>query len=116
MQSVSEQVLNLDPENAEAYLIKLMCDLKVNKREDLKNLYETFEHNNNYQKIFRFGDEALKTELTGYMEIIINRNKKAELARIDAIYNDAKSKMNSAITEYDFIKVNYKPIPLSSNF
>jgi tetratricopeptide (TPR) repeat protein len=57
-----EQVLNQDPENVQAYIGKLMVELRVKKREDLKECEETFESLNNYQKIIRFADEEVKKE------------------------------------------------------
>ena len=58
-----ERVLDRDPENAMAYLGKLMAELKVNKRENLSECDDVFEENGNYQKIMRFGDASLKKEL-----------------------------------------------------
>ena len=58
-----EQVLNQNPENAQAYLGKLMVELKVRKKEDLKEQLDSFENNGNYQKALRFGDNQFKLEL-----------------------------------------------------
>ncbi len=85
-----EQVLNTDPECAQAYLGKLMAELGVNKKESLKNLEKPFDKNNNYQKAIRFADEKLKATLTGYIEHINTRN---ENARIESVYCQAKAKM-----------------------
>jgi len=79
-----EQVLNQDPENAQAYLGKLMAELRVKHRENLKDRAELFIGRNNFQKAMRFGDDALKKELQGY------------------IYDDAVSAMESASSENDF--------------
>lgn len=68
-----EKVLDLDPECAEAYLIKLMAELHINKREDLKNFTDSFSNNPNYQKVIRFGDERIKSE---FDEIFLSRNEK----------------------------------------
>ena len=58
-----EKVLDMDPECAEAYLGKLMAELQVSKRENLKNYAESFENSKNYQKVIRFGSEELKAEV-----------------------------------------------------
>ena len=58
-----EQVLNMDAENAEAYLYKLMTDLKVAEVDNLKNCSETFDCNKNYKKAYRYGSAELKTKL-----------------------------------------------------
>ena len=91
-----EKVLDIDPENASAYLGKLLSELRVRKQEALKDQSEPFDHNNNYQKAVRFADEKLKTALTGYTEHINTRN---ENARLDSIYTRAKNAMSAANTE-----------------
>lgn len=59
-----ERVLDQNPECAEAYLGKLMIDLRVNKRENLATVNEPFiKYNNNYQKIMRYCDDALRDEM-----------------------------------------------------
>lgn len=91
-----EKVLDIDPENASAYLGKLLSELRVSKQESLKDQAEPFDHNNNYQKAVRFADEKLKAALTGYIEHINTRN---ENARLDSIYTRAKNAMSAANTE-----------------
>ncbi len=91
-----EKVLDIDPENASAYLGKLLSELRVRKQEELKDQAEPFDHSNNYQKAVRFADEKLKTALTGYIEHINTRN---ENARLDSIYTRAKNAMSAANTE-----------------
>lgn len=91
-----EKVLDIDPENASAYLGKLLSELRVRKQESLKDQAEPFDHNNNYQKAVRFADEKLKSALTGYIERINTRNEKA---RLDSIYTRAKNAMSAANTE-----------------
>lgn len=91
-----EKMLDIDPENASAYLGKLLFELRVRKQESLKDQAEPFDHNNNYQKAVRFADEKLKTALTGYIEHINTRN---ENARLDSIYTRAKNAMSAAKTE-----------------
>ena len=66
-----EKVLDVDPENAQAYLGKLMVDLRVNKQEDIVNSYLAkdgnfycdFTQNNNYKKAILFGDCHFKATL-----------------------------------------------------
>jgi len=87
-----EQVLNLDPESAEAYLGKLMAELRVSRRERLADVAEPFGGNNNYQKVLRFGDE----KLVGYITHINERN---ENARLNSIYDNAQCIMHNAQSE-----------------
>ena len=88
-----EKVLDIDPENAEAYLGKLMVELQVRKQESLKDQSQPFDDNSNYQKVIRFGDEKLSSTLSGYVSYINERN---ETIRITNIYDDAISTMNEA--------------------
>ena len=88
-----EQVLNIDPECAEAYLGKLLAELKLKKREDLKDCINPFNGRNNYQKVVRFGAAPLKDELAGYLEYIDNRNKQTHIVET---YDQAVHLMETA--------------------
>ncbi len=89
-----EKVLDLEPKNAEAYLGKLMAELKVKKQDDLKNCALPFESNANYQKIVRFGDDGLILFLGNANRFIKERNdkkrKEEEKARAEAKINAEK--------------------------
>ena len=61
-----EKVLDIDPENAEAYLGKLLIKLQLFKKEDLLTLKEPFDDLPLYEKILSFCSEDLKTVLEGY--------------------------------------------------
>ena len=91
-----EQVLNQDPENAEAHLGKLMAELKVRKRDGLRNVALPFDDRNNYQKAVRFGDDALKKKLAECNAYIRERN---ETARKEGIYQKASRALMQA--QYD---------------
>lgn len=99
--SFCEQVLNQDPENAQAYLGKLMAELHVKKQEGLADCEEPFDQRNNYQKIVRFGDEALVATLKDCVTHIKKRN---ELNRLTGIYNLAVDMMNAADNESAYLK------------
>ncbi|MBR5178065.1 MAG: leucine-rich repeat protein [Lachnospiraceae bacterium] len=62
-----ERVLDIDPENAEAYLGKLMSELQVQKRSELANCGIVYTNNKNYLKAVKYGDEKLKAELKDYI-------------------------------------------------
>lgn len=94
-----EKVLDQNPKEARAYLGKLMAEKRACKKEDLKDCSEPFLDSENYDKILRFGDEALKTELAGYIDYIDARNDYDEK---DEIYEKAASLMDAAKTEFDF--------------
>lgn len=98
-----EKVLDIDPENALAYLGKLLSELRVRKQETLKDQAEPFDHSNNYQKTIRFADDNLKTALAGYIEHINTRieeikAKEAEIARKEAERIAKRNKKIAIIT------------------
>ena len=78
-----EEALNQDAECAEAYLGKLMADLRVRERTALGNQEKPFDHNGNYQKAIRFGSETLRAELTGDIDAIVTRQKRIEQERLE---------------------------------
>lgn len=88
-----EEVLNQNAESAIAHLGKLMAELRVRKRENLKNCEQPFDDSNNYAKAVRFGDAALKAELEAANKHIRERN---ELARKTEIYNIGVKAFNKA--------------------
>ncbi len=94
-----EKVLDQDPENAQAYLGKLLAELEVKTKDKLVNCSTPFDNSNNYQKAVRFGDTALKNELKNCVDYIRKRN---EETRLNDTYNKALSIMKSAKTEEDF--------------
>ena len=97
-----EQVLNQDPENAQAYLGKLMSELQVKRKEELANCDEPFDDSNNYRKIMRFSDSELKAEIEGYIEYIKTRDMEELL---ENQYLSYVNSMNSAKTERDCLSI-----------
>ena len=94
-----EKVLDIDPENAQAYLGKLMSTTQVRKKELFTTLANPFNNLLYYDKVMRFGDEALKEELNGYIAAINESNEKT---RITGIYSRACASMNTASTYDDY--------------
>ena len=62
----AEKVLDIDPENGEAYLAKAMSDLKKRSRSSMNDA-SGIALNANIQKALRFGSESLKNEINGYI-------------------------------------------------
>ena len=93
-----EKVLDLEPECAEAYLGKLMAELRVHKQEELADLAEPFDDQNNYQKAMRFGDD----KLTGALKGCIAHINEEHLAKI---YRDAEDRLKIAKTEEDYLAI-----------
>jgi hypothetical protein len=95
--SLAEQALNLEPENAMLYVYRLMAELNVKNKSDLAALERSFKESNNYKRAVRFADDKLKNELNGYLNAIIERNS-------EKLFQYALDKYNSARTEDDFRK------------
>lgn len=66
-----ERVLDIDPENAKAYLGKSMAELHANKLSGLKNCEKDISNNNSFKKAMRFADEKLRNTLYD----ILSQNK-----------------------------------------
>lgn len=73
-----ERALDFDAKLAEAYLGKLMAQLRVSRREQLADAAEPFDEQSDYQKAVRFGDEQMKAFLQGAVAQIRERNEDAE--------------------------------------
>ena len=84
-----EQALNQDAESAEAYLGKLMIELQVKIRDNLKYCSLPFVDNNNYKRALRFADESLRNYLVSTIQHI-NERKRA------LMYNKACKLMETA--------------------
>lgn len=79
-----EKVLDVDPECTDAYLGKLLAELKVQRKTSLEFYSRPFDHTDNYNKIVRFGSDALVSELKQYNVTIRERNEENRKA---GIYN-----------------------------
>lgn len=84
-----EKVLDIDPENPNAYLGKLFADLRVKNFAQLLNCSQPVRANKYYQKIMKYGDETLKTKIKECNEEIESRLHEQEMRKQ---YNAAKLK------------------------
>ena len=101
-----EQVLNYDPQCVQAYVGKLMAELKVKRESDLIRL-DSFENNSNYQKAFRFAKGEEKEKLHNYIDEI---NIRKENEKKDSIYRSAKSDMNGTLNGYSKALASFSSI------
>ncbi len=103
-----ERILDQDPQNAYAYLYKLMAKEHVCKVEDLANWFAWLDYDE-YKKVIRFGDDDLVSTLKTYAEQAHNQliaetelNRKYCLEDVKKKYNDAYELMRKAQNEPDF--------------
>lgn len=85
-----EKVLNVAPQNAEAYLGKLLVDLQVGTKDGLLTCGQLFDQNANYKKIIRFGDEEIKA-------FIRRASEEGGADAREQLYKDAVWKMENSI-------------------
>lgn len=93
--SLLEQVLNADPQNAKAYTGKLMATLGISCEENLAEADSSLIESSNYQKAVRFANDEYKAVLQGYSDAV---EEKLETLRKQGIYEkavDAAKKMRS---------------------
>lgn len=58
-----QKVLDIEPENAQAWLTLLLNNNSCKKIEELRYCLDDFDTENDYKKVLRFADEKLKAEL-----------------------------------------------------
>ena len=73
----AEKVLDIDPQDGEAYLVKAMADLRVSHLGLISDV-TVFENNPNTKKALRYGSDALRADINGY----IAAYKSAEMMRL----------------------------------
>ena len=83
-----ENILDIDPENAHAYVGLLMVSLKISQENDLEKSTEAFEENKYFLKAIRFADNEYKETLQKYCS--------------DNIYFRAQKILKCAKTAADF--------------
>ena len=83
----AEKILDNDPENAEAYLIKTLAGLKIKKKEDLVEQDKLLSEDGNFLKALSFAKDQFKAGL----ELIQKENGDyIKAATNESIYNQAK--------------------------
>jgi len=68
-----EMVLDQDPENAKAYLGKLMITLRIHDEEELTHGSTLIYEDPNFKKACRFADDNYRAMLMGYSQTIVDR-------------------------------------------
>ncbi len=78
----AEKVLDINPECAEAYIVKLLIDLRLRKPTDLANYHTPIAEQPNYIKAVRFATAEYRETVEGYNNAIVKRldtERKSEL-------------------------------------
>lgn len=93
-----ENVLNQDAENAQAYVGKLMIELRVRSAEKIGELPILIDGSINYMRIMQFGDENLKKAFAAYAK------KESPVGSIDQVassYSELKDGIKFVIINGD---------------
>lgn len=96
-----ETILDMEPQNAEAYLYKLMAALHVSQKHEIPLQSQPLSEIDAYHKILRFASPELIGELTEYNDSIL---KKIRHEKNEKIYDQAHKTMNSAYYKHDYQK------------
>ncbi len=94
-----EQVLNLEPKNASAYVGKLLVELKLPVEELLVEQKKPLTHLGNYQKAVRFANAKYQKILEGYNQEI---EKRIEYDRLEKSYHFACEEMKQCQSENSY--------------
>lgn len=89
-----ERVLDNDPECGDAYLGKLMVDLKLPKRNMLGKQKDSFNDNANYLKLIKYASDELKEEVKTYEEMIKHNKYSLVISDVENSYNVESEKYN----------------------
>lgn len=91
-----ESVLDQNPKCAEAYLGKLMAEVKIRKKEDLSKAKEPLDQSDNYRKVMRFADESLRERLSNAKEVQHNEQLYTEAMACMTAASDEEAYRNAA--------------------
>lgn len=94
----AEKVLDIDPEDGEAYLAKAMSDLKKRSRSSMNDA-SGIALNANIQKALRFGSDSLRSEINGYIAAD-DRRKAEEKRRADEAEAAAQLEADKVIAAF----------------
>jgi hypothetical protein len=94
----AEKVLDLEPENGEAYLAKAMAETQVHTRsETSKSL--SFHENQNIHKVLRYGNDQLKKELEQYLSDSREAKKKASVLMREELVKQERIKKLLSVSD-----------------
>lgn len=100
-QNLLEQILNIDPENAKAYVGMLMSEIKVNKEENLsKRAVNLFDYPN-FNKALKFANESYRTILLEYKKSADDKLELRQKKEEEKLEIHRKQERQILINEYN---------------
>ena len=97
-----DRILDLEPRNSQTYFYKLLVQLKLRSPEDIILNAKSLNEYPDYQKAVRFADDSYKAILEDYNRRVEVR---IENERIEGIYQEGLLKMQTALSETEYLGV-----------
>jgi tetratricopeptide (TPR) repeat protein len=97
-----DRILDLEPRNSKTYLYKLLVQLKLRSPEEIILNAKSLNEYPDYQKAVRFADDSYKAILDDYNRRVEVR---IENERIEGIYQEGLLKMQTALSETEYLGV-----------
>lgn len=97
-----DRILDLEPRNSQTYLYKLLVQLKLRSPEDIILNAKSLNEYPDYQKAVRFANDSYKAILEDYNRRVEVR---IENERIEGIYQEGLLKMQTALSETEYLGV-----------
>ena len=94
-----EQVLNMNPHQAKAYIGKLMVELKVCLEPNIMQCMKPLTEFNAFNKAIRFADVDYRSELQNYNNMLIDRIEQEAIKRKQQAENATEWKRNEFVDE-----------------
>jgi len=88
-----EKVLDGNPENPDAYLGKLLAEVRVHSLEELAGCAIDYTESVNYKRLMRYGDQTVRAKVNAYAQNIAYN---AENARKDGILKNVANSLNNS--------------------
>lgn len=95
----ADQALALEPECVQGYVIKLLAYAKVSEKSELADKKNTFDFRDEYKKIMRLGDEALRKEIAGYHQAILDKRARKTQLHYEKIKKREEEEQRKKIEE-----------------
>lgn len=89
--SFAEKVLNINPELADAYIVKLLAECKVRKLDGLRTYSAVVKEKSNFQRAYKYAKSDLKSQLTAISK------ENIEYINYYPIYSKAKGYIENAL-------------------
>ncbi|MBQ2377904.1 MAG: TIR domain-containing protein, partial [Clostridia bacterium] len=87
----AEKILDIDPECSDAYIVKLLIDLKLRSASQISSYATPIDRNPNYIKALRFAKGDTRNTIEGYNQTIVERieldNKKQQYTTACTLMN-----------------------------